>query len=105
VTLVSGHGELDYDALARATGTLVVFMGLGQLDAIADGLLAHGKDPHTLAAVISSGTLGGRRQVVAPLSAIAAAAAGAEPPALIVIGDVVALAETLAPAGALAQTA
>jgi uroporphyrin-III C-methyltransferase len=44
VTLVSGHsasGEaLDYDQLARAPGTLIVFMGLSQLAAIAAGLLA-----------------------------------------------------------------
>jgi uroporphyrin-III C-methyltransferase len=105
VTLVSGHGELDYEALARAPGTLVVFMGLGRLGAIADGLLANGKHPRTPAAVISGGTLGGRREVLAPLDGIAEAAEGSEPPALVVIGDVVALAERLAPARAFAQTA
>jgi uroporphyrin-III C-methyltransferase len=105
VTLVSGHGELDYACLARAPGTLVVFMGLGRLTALADGLIAHGKAPDTPAAVISGGTLGGQREVVAPLAEIAAAAEGLEPPALVVIGDVVALAERLAPARAFAQTA
>jgi uroporphyrin-III C-methyltransferase len=105
VTFVSGHGELDYEALARAPGTLVVFMGLGRLGAIADGLLANGKQPRTPAAVISGGTLGGQREVLAPLAEIAAAAEGLEPPALVVIGDVVALAERLAPARAFARTA
>jgi uroporphyrin-III C-methyltransferase len=95
VTIVSGHGELDYAALAATPGTLVVFMGLGRLTALADGLLAHGKPPDLPAAVIASGTLPEQRSVVAPLGGIAAAAEGLEPPALLVIGDVVGLAASL----------
>jgi uroporphyrin-III C-methyltransferase len=105
VTLVSGHGDLDYPCLARAPGTLVIFMGLGRLAAIADGLVAHGKQPDTLAAVISGGTLDGQADVVAPLAEIAAAAEGLEPPALVVVGDVVALAGRLRPARPLAAIA
>jgi uroporphyrin-III C-methyltransferase len=99
VTIVSGHdaAALDCAALARAPGTLVLFMALGSLPAIADALLANGKAPDTPSAVIASGTLPEQRTVTAPLAEIAAAAAGLEPPALVVIGEVVTLAATLAP--------
>ena len=99
VTLVSGHDEsaLDYRALVRAPGTLVVFMALGRLDRIARALVAHGKPPATPAAVIASGTLPGQRCVTARLDRIARAAVALEPPALLVVGDVVAFAERLRP--------
>jgi uroporphyrin-III C-methyltransferase len=98
VTIVSGHdqGALDLAALARVPGTLVVFMGLGSLREIAEGLIRHGRAAATPAAVIASGTLPEQRTVVAPLSELADAAAGLEPPALVVVGEVVALAGTLA---------
>jgi len=104
VTVVTGHGcdggVLDYAALAGAPGTLVFFMALRALATIADGLLAHGKPPSTPAAVIASGTLPEQRAVVAPLADIAEAARGLEPPALVVIGEVVSLGGVLAPSSA-----
>jgi uroporphyrinogen III methyltransferase/synthase len=98
VTMVSGHDEreLDLPALARAPGTLVFFMGLGSLAAIAAGLLRHGKPADTPAAVVASGTTPDQRVVVAPLAEIARAAGSLDPPALVVVGDVVALAGRLA---------
>jgi uroporphyrin-III C-methyltransferase len=99
VTIVNGHGPLDFEALAAARGTLVVFMGLGRLDELAAGLIAHGRPASTPAAVIASGTLPEQRVVVAPLAQIAGAAEDLEPPALVVIGDVVALREALAGLG------
>jgi uroporphyrin-III C-methyltransferase len=97
VTIASGHdpAALDYDALARAPGTLVLFMALGGLPEIAAGLAAHGRDPETPAAVVGSGTTADQRTVVAPLAEIAELAAEVEPPALVVIGEVVRLAERL----------
>ena len=98
VTVVSGHAvaALDLGALARAPGTLVIFMGLASLQTVADGLIAHGKAPDTPAAIIASGTLPEQRVVMAPLEELGVAAAGLEPPALVVVGEVVALAATLA---------
>jgi uroporphyrinogen III methyltransferase/synthase len=98
VTIVSGHDarELDFAALAWAPGTLVLFMGLASLAAIADGLLRHGKPADTPAAVVASGTMPEQRTVVAPLAEIAGAARSLDPPALVVVGDVVALAGRLA---------
>jgi uroporphyrin-III C-methyltransferase len=94
MTVVSGHcaGEgapPDYEALARAPGTLVFFMALRTLGSVVDGLLRVGKDPQTPAAVISRGTRPEQQVVVAPLEEIAEAAQDLEPPALVVVGDVV----------------
>jgi len=104
VTIVSGHSgdgaELDYDALAKAPGTLVVFMGLAGLGRLAAELIAHGRDPQTPAAVIASATLPAQRSAVAPLARIAEASAGLEPPALVVIGEVVSLGRHIAGAAA-----
>ncbi|MGH2727386.1 MAG: uroporphyrinogen-III C-methyltransferase [Actinomycetota bacterium] len=98
ITIVSGHDprELDFPALARAPGTLVVFMGLASLAAIAHGLMHNGTPADTPAAVVASGTMPEQRIVVATLAEIADAASALDPPALVVVGDVVALARTLA---------
>ncbi len=98
VTLVTGHFDpdspdctLDWAALARV-GTLVVYMGLRHLDAIAARLARHGLSPDTPAAVVCRGTLPDQRVIEAPLEHLPAAAhaAGASAPAVIVIGAVVA---------------
>ncbi len=99
VTIVAGHDErrLDFAGLARVPGTLVFFMALGRLPAIAAELISHGKSAETPAAVIANGTLPGQRTVIARLAEIAEAAAQIDPPALVVVGEVVALAGRLAP--------
>jgi siroheme synthase len=100
VTIVNGHGPLDYGGLAAAPGTLVVFMGLGRLEELATRLIEHGRPASTAAAVIARGTLPEQRVVIAPLARITEAADDLEPPALVVIGDVVGLAGLLVPAAA-----
>jgi uroporphyrin-III C-methyltransferase len=95
VTVVNAQGTLDFEALARTGGTLVLFMGLARLPEIADGLLEHGLDPQTPAAVISAGTTPDEEVVTATLETIAESAAGLGSPALIVVGDVVSLSERL----------
>ncbi|HXF99088.1 MAG TPA: uroporphyrinogen-III C-methyltransferase [Gaiellaceae bacterium] len=98
VTVIAGHdpGALDFACLARAPGTLVCFMGLATLPALVDGLLRAGKPAGTPSAVIASGTLPGQRVVLAALAELPAAAAELEPPALVVVGEVVGLAARLA---------
>jgi siroheme synthase len=102
VTLAAAHGEgggePDYEALAVTGGTLVLFMGLGRLAELAAGLIGAGLDPEVPAAVISRGTLPEQESVVAPLAEIASAAAGLLSPALLVVGEVVSVAERLQPA-------
>jgi uroporphyrin-III C-methyltransferase len=95
VTLVSGHSasgeDLDFAQLAGTPGTLIVFMGLAHLASIAGGLIAAGKDPHTPAAVVSRGSLPDGHSVSGDLREIPALAEGLESPALLVVGDVVAV--------------
>jgi len=93
--VVTGHecdgvSSLDWEALARVP-TLVVLMGLSALPEITARLLAHGAPGDTPTAVIASGTLPAQRTVIGTLDSIATivTAAGLEPPATIVIGEVV----------------
>ena len=72
-------------------------MGLASLAVIAGRLLAAEKPAETPVAVISQGTTSEERSVVAPLAAIAEAATGLEPPALVVVGDVVRFASEIGP--------
>jgi siroheme synthase len=99
VTLVTGSSasgeELDFAHLARTPGTLVFFMGLRHAARITAGLVRQGKDASTPAAVISRGTLPDARLAVGTLGNVAALAEGFAPPALIVVGDVVALGERI----------
>ena len=98
VTAFAAHDveALDASALGHVPGTLVAFMGLAGLGRLTERLVAAGKHTSTPAAVISSGTTGRQRAVTAPLGAIAYAAAGLPTPALVVIGEVVAVGAELA---------
>jgi uroporphyrin-III C-methyltransferase len=97
------HGNgIDFARFAGMNETLLVFMGLEALPPIAAGLIAHGADPRTPAAVVSRGTLPDQETVTAPLAQIAEAAAGMATPALLVVGDVVAVAAMLTQPRALA---
>ncbi|MGH3026854.1 MAG: uroporphyrinogen-III C-methyltransferase, partial [Gaiellaceae bacterium] len=104
VTVISGQsafGEgLDYDALAAAAGTLVVFMGLRSLATLAERFVEAGKPGDTPVAVISGGTTAAQETVVATLTEIAERAAGLVSPALVVIGAVASLSRELAPVDA-----
>ncbi|MFG1676922.1 uroporphyrinogen-III C-methyltransferase [Micromonospora sp. NPDC049282] len=97
-TVVSGHVAPDapaslvrWESLAGLRGTLVILMGLKNLAAISATLIAHGKPPHTPAAVIQEGTTAAQRTLRSTLDAVAAevTAAALRPPAIVVIGDVV----------------
>ena len=100
-TVVSGHlppghpdSLTDWDALARLTGTLVLMMAVENAPAIADVLLAGGRKPDVPVAVICQGSMPGERTVLTTLGALADDLAGESvtPPAIIVVGEVVAVA-------------
>ena len=104
VTVVTGHdapsspaNKVDWPALARIPGTLVVLMGLRNIQAIAATLIAHGRPPETPVAITSRGTTGRQHTAVGTLDAVGELAAreGLEPPAITVIGEVVNLREQL----------
>ncbi len=98
--VVSGHvapddpsSLVDWSALGRLRGTLVLLMAVERIGLFARTLITHGRPPDTPVAVIANGTLRGERVVRSTLAEIAAAIAaeGIRPPAIVVIGPVVAL--------------
>ncbi|MCZ3387933.1 MAG: uroporphyrinogen-III C-methyltransferase [Actinomycetia bacterium] len=95
-TVVSGHdGPLDFGSIAALDGTLLFLMGVSRLPEIAEQLQANGRAPDEPVAVIERGTTPDQRVTVATLATIAEAAAEREvqSPAVIVVGDVAALAQ------------
>jgi uroporphyrin-III C-methyltransferase/precorrin-2 dehydrogenase/sirohydrochlorin ferrochelatase len=94
VTVVSGHEELD-DATAGGTGTLVLLMGVSALRETSASLLAAGRAPSTPAAVVEDGFGPRQRVTTGTLADIAdlAAGRGVRAPAVVVVGEVAALAE------------
>ncbi len=100
VAFITGHerpdkenSSLDWSALARFPGTLVVYMGVARLTNVARNLLANGMAPDTPTAAVHWATTGRQRTIEAPLSGLAAAVeeAGLKAPALLVIGATAAL--------------
>ena len=96
--LATGHGvgtddDLDWAALARTGQPIVIYMGLAGIGEIAAALMAGGLAPGTPAAVIASATTPEERVLVADLGSIAGRVAteGIRAPALIVVGEIVAL--------------
>ena len=104
VAFITGHEDpqkpwatLDYKALAAFPGTLVFYMGLHRLGAIAESLIAAGKPARTLAAVVSRGTTPAQKTIVATLADLAdkARAAALHAPSMIIIGECVRQRETI----------
>lgn len=100
-TVISGHlppGHPDslvaWDAVARMRGTVVLLMAVENAPAIAEALLAGGREPTTPVAVVQEGTMPGERTVLSTLTALAddLAEHRVRPPAILVVGDVVAVA-------------
>jgi uroporphyrinogen III methyltransferase/synthase len=103
VAFVTGHEDpskggtdVDWGKLANAAETLVLYMGVGRLGEISKGLMAAGKNRETPVACVRWGTVPEQRTVTGTLEDIAdrVTEAGLKPPAIIVIGDVVALRES-----------
>jgi uroporphyrin-III C-methyltransferase/precorrin-2 dehydrogenase/sirohydrochlorin ferrochelatase len=107
VSFVTGHADPngippDWRALASPGTTAVFYMGLARLEHITLRLVEHGASAARPAAIVVHGTLPTQRVITATLGTIVAAAAPAalESPALLIVGEVVALSATLAWFGA-----
>jgi uroporphyrinogen III methyltransferase / synthase len=105
VTFVTGHEDpskpdtqTDWAALARAGGTIVLYMGVKRVQVIAAALMAGGMSAATPAAAIQWGTMGSQRTVVATVATIAdeTEVAGLGAPVIFVIGAAVKLREEIA---------
>jgi uroporphyrin-III C-methyltransferase len=99
VTFVTGHAraggtpDLDWPALARANQTVVVYMGVATAAGIAGRLIAAGRAPSTPALVVENASLTDERRVTTTLGGLGAATEGLSGPALLIVGEAMALAD------------
>ena len=103
VRFMTGHlhndeiRQIDWSKIADPDCTLVIYMGLANLQGISDQLLTAGLSATTPAAAIHGGTTQNQHKVVSSLVDLPAAVrrAGLKSPVMIIIGDVVSLSEDL----------
>jgi uroporphyrinogen III methyltransferase/synthase len=97
-TVVTGHedptrvgpeGSVDWDAVARVGGTIVILMGVGRWPRIAERLIAAGRSPATPAAAVRWGTRPEQHTVRATIATLADHQL--ESPSVIVVGEVAAV--------------
>jgi uroporphyrin-III C-methyltransferase len=109
VTFVTGHAkageapDLDWDGLARANQTVVIYMGLSNAAAIARRLVEAGRDGATPALVVENASLEGERRVATTLAGLGDAAEGLTGPAILVVGEAMALAQPTPSQGGLGR--
>lgn len=96
-TVVTGHedpsvgddGSVDWEAVARVGGTIVILMGVARIRKIASALIAAGRSPDTPAAAVQWGTRAAQRTTRATLATLADQPLAA--PSVIVVGEVAAV--------------
>ena len=98
VTFLTGHAAggsvpdtIDWDAIARGSPVIVIYMGIKHLPRISDLLMKAGRDVHEPLAIISKATTSDQSVIETTLGGAGAIAASAPTPAIIVIGEVVRL--------------
>lgn len=103
VVVVSGHvppghkaSLVDWHALGKLKGTIVLMMGVERLGQFADALLAAGRPADTPVAIVEDGTMPTQRVLRSTLDKVAADAkeAGVRPPAVTVFGPVAGIAQS-----------
>jgi len=98
VTFVTGHAangkepDLDWAALAKANHTVVIYMGLSQAAPIAARLMEAGRSGATPALIVENASRADERRVVTTLAGLADAASNLSGPALLIVGEAMALA-------------
>ncbi|MFD1957652.1 uroporphyrinogen-III C-methyltransferase [Paenibacillus thailandensis] len=104
VSIVTGHESpekldksIQWDKVTHATGTLIFLMGVAKIGYIAEQLIRHGKPADTPVALVRWGTRPEQRTVTGTLESIERIVkeTGFEPPAVIVVGEVVSQREKL----------
>jgi len=104
VTFVTGHAasgkepDLDWASLARPNHTVVIYMGLSQAAPIAARLMAAGRTAATPALIVENASRPDERRVVTTLGGLAEAASALAGPALLIVGEAMALAQAGEPA-------
>ena len=98
VTFVTAHGaggetpDLDWTALAKANQSVVIYMGATKAGEIAARLIAAGRSPATPALICENASLADERRILATLAGLGEAARGLTGPALLIVGEAMALA-------------
>jgi uroporphyrin-III C-methyltransferase len=110
IIFAAGHGadeDFDWTPLAQANQPIVLYMVMHNLDRIATALMAGGRPGQTPAAVIASATTLSERVLVSTLATLATdvLANDIQPPAIVVIGDIVTMRDRLLAADASADKA
>ena len=102
VRLLTAHcmdslDTLDWRALAAERQTLAVYMGVGELARLRERMIAHGRSAETPFALVENGSRPNQRVIVGTLGELSehARAHGVQSPALLILGEVAALAESL----------
>jgi uroporphyrin-III C-methyltransferase/precorrin-2 dehydrogenase/sirohydrochlorin ferrochelatase len=92
------RSTVDWPALARSDGTLVLLMSLERMGAVARALMEHGRPKDCPVSLIADGTMPTQRTIYSTLDGIESRLAdeGVQPPAVVIIGGVVAVAAELA---------
>jgi uroporphyrin-III C-methyltransferase len=88
-----GEPDLDWPVLSRPNHTLVVYMGVTAAGMLAARLIAAGRDAATPVLIVENASRADERRVLTRLAELPKAAAGLDGPALLVIGEVAALAD------------
>ena len=102
VTFVTGHAakggepDLDWEALAKANQTVVIYMGLSTAAPIARRLIAAGRAGATPALIVENASRADERRLVTTLAGLPEAAATLSGPALLIVGEAMALAQASA---------
>ncbi len=105
VTFVTGHAakggepDLDWASLATANQTVVIYMGLSMAATIAARLMTAGRSGTTPALIVENASRKDERRVVTTLAGLAQAAATLTGPALLIVGEAMALALPLPHSG------
>jgi len=106
VTFVTGHAsdgrepDLDWASLARSNQTVVIYMGLSQAASIAARLMAAGRGGATPALIVENASRSDERRRPTTLEGLADAASALTGPALLIVGEAMALAQAGEPAQA-----
>jgi uroporphyrin-III C-methyltransferase len=99
VTFVTGHAasgaepDLDWPSLARTNQTVVVYMGLTTAPVIAARLIEAGRAPSTPALVVEKASLEDERRILTTLARLGDDTQGLDGPAVLIVGEVAALAD------------
>jgi uroporphyrin-III C-methyltransferase len=99
VTFVTGHAsnggepDLDWESLSRPNQTVVIYMGLSMAAPIAARLLGAGRDAATPALIVENASRADERRIVTTLAGLPEAAASLTGPALLIVGEAMAMAQ------------